>query len=904
MKKILFPFVACVVALTPMSVFAHATPINPQPHSGAILQEAPTEVSITFSERLESGSSLIRVIDESGARVERGEAVVGGEGRTLAVPISVADGIYIVQWSVVSKDDGHFTRGSYAFSVGNRIPPSSSNEEVVQIATTKEATLLFIEFVGNSILWGLLALFLIARESRLRKTFSILSLLAVCAALIGAGGQLYLKSHELAGLHGVNLFEGLHLYWHTSAGFATALRAIALTVGGLLGALYGFRKVSTTLVVLGIPLLVFAYFRAIISHATANPFYPQFSVAVNFVHVIEKDLWFGALAVLCVLLIVRTRESIVQSLVPRTIAMLSMNLAILAASAGYIVWLHLKGFENIMGSNWGSAFLPLSVCAATLIMIHSVVVFVLRSSATNIKRYIVPLIGVEVAAAMLVVFFSSVVIITSPPPHSSISVFSERDAATVLQLSRSPFEDGMVLLTTGNTRGEPTVIIGARDGGLQPSLIQRFENGYVFPSSLIGMEETSVHVIVPRDGSYDAQATFRVSAHDFDSSHAHGRTLDLFTVVAIVLVLLGVCYSVWLRANARIEAVPLDLKFVGSRIFAAGLLACVVMFAAAGTATRVFNNPFKEACENDGNMWHIMQPTKAGVPVSSEAREGCMWGMGQYSYQFSDGREYEYLNHLGPATVTMESIPETARVGQPTAMTFTLTNADGRPATLLVDMEKYMHVVIVSKDQSVFAHIHPDDKRPLRPEEIERSTFTVEYAFPKAGEYLISVDYAHGTQLESKQFTVRVAGSPQQSGEVLTYQSPGTFGGYQVTMDSNGASAEKVTTLKFKVTKDGGDVTTLQPYLAAVSHISVVKNDFSAFIHTHGEYHAPGTVVPPVLVKNGKIVHSMAAMTAPVQFGPTFDAHVLFPLSGRYTVWAQFNDGVQVIPASFTVDVE
>ncbi len=901
MNKITATIIFSILAL-PAIAFAHATPLEMHPRSGSQLQESPTEISIRFSERLESASSRIKVTDESGARVEEGVAHVSDDGYTLSAPLRAPDGIYAVTWSVVSQDDGHFTRGSYAFSVGARAAPTASSEEVVKIAGATEATLMFIEFVGNSILWGILALYLLSGESRLRKMFSVLALCAAASALIGSGGQLLLKSHELAGLHATGLWDAFHLYSHTVAGHSTIVRGIALVLGGIGAALLGFRSKHVTVAILGIPLLVFAYYRAIVSHATANPFFPDLSIWMNFVHVIEKDLWLGVLFVFCVILASRHRESIVPSVLPRTVALLSANLAVLSASAGYIVWLHLKSFSNIVSTAWGQAFLPLAVCAFFLIALHTYHVVGLRFRPHVIKKYLAATFGGMCAAAAFVVFFSSVVIITSPPPHESVREFSSTDKGTEITLSRAPYDDTMALLTVTGPHEKPTVVIGARDGGLQPVLIQRFEGGYMFPWALVGAQNT-VTVIAPRPGSYDAQVSFELSSALFAKSDGHGRTFDFFTLSMLVLTLIGIVYSIVLRYLSSAFG-TVEVRHAGPRALIGALLASVAILGISGGTSVLLKNEFEAACVNDGNMWHMMQPTYEGVPTLGEAREGCMWGMGKYFYQFADQREYEYLSSLGTTTVRMDTLPLSIRAGVPAKLKFTLRNADGTPATLLVDMEKYIHVVVVSKDESVFAHIHPDDVRPLTEKDINSSTFTVEHTFPTSGEYLVSVDFAHGTQLESKQFTLQISGSPAQVTDVRTYVSPGVFRGYTVALDHGGARAEEVTTLRFNVSKDGVPVTTLQPYLSAVSHVSVVKDDLSEFIHTHGEYHAPGTPYPPVVVRNGKIIHSMSSMTAPATFGPAFEAHVLFPSRGRYTVWAQINTGTEVVPTSFTVDVE
>jgi hypothetical protein len=125
-----------------------------------------------------------------------------------------------------------------------------------------------------------------------------------------------------------------------------------------------------------------------------------------------------------------------------------------------------------------------------------------------------------------------------------------------------------------------------------------------------------------------------------------------------------------------------------------------------------------------------------------------------------------------------------------------------------------------------------------------------------------------------------------------------------VVLDAGVPYAGEVTTIRYTITKDGKPVTNIIPYLEAAMHLSVIKNDLSAFLHVHGEVHPPGVPYPPVIVKNGQVVHSMAMMVLPPVFGPKIEAHLIFPSEGLYTVRGEFKVGSNVIPTSFTVRVE
>ncbi len=920
----------------PASASAHAAPVHSEPQSAATVQSVPPGINIEFSERVDGSASSIRVTGPSGAAVSTEHARVSlDDARELSVPIRPdGDGTYLVSWSVVSADDGHFTKGAYPFAVGAGVTVDTSgaaDTEMVQISTTPEAMSIAVELMGNGFLLAIILLFMFAfRPLRSHTAFiehtkqitrGYLFVLFAGALLVfsGALAQIIIKSQSLAGLQAIDFRSAVALYVHTVAGAATVYRMLAVvavcTVAAIgIKRIIASRTVTSFEVVMLLAMSAFEYFRAVISHATANPFHPHLSVAVNFVHLIEKDFWAGAAGIALCMACSRRLWPLFSAAVPRIFLLLAVDLISVSVTACYIVWLHLKSFQNLFSTQWGVVFMQLLIVAVCLVTVRLYHVFAYRYRPQLFLRYLIVSLAAEFAFAMLVVYCSSVVIITSPPLAMPDQQFRTVDQGVAITLEQDAYEDGMLLISAQGTGVfTPAVAIEGTDGSPEISvdLSRRFNDGYTFPSAVLsGAGPFNVSITVPQAHGYDAHAQFAVPK-DFIAARSleEYRTFDRFTVCVILIAIAALLFALIVY---RFSTLPVSMR--GSsprRVFPefAGLIMFLLFSFFGATLVTAYggsslSNPYKSECESDGNMWHLMLPTVAGTPVSQTPREGCMWGMGRFPYQFPDRRAYDYLSTLGTSTVSFTNTPEHLTEGVPATLTFALKNSDGTPATLLVDMEKYIHIVIISKDESVFAHIHPDDVRPLTAESIAASTFSAVYTFPKAGTYLIAVDYAHGTQLESQHFEVQVLGSTAQTDTPHTFASPGVYDGYGVSMDASGVTAGSVATLRFNVTQNGAPVTDMSPYLSAVSHISVVKNDLSTFIHTHGEVHAPGTPLPVITVKNGQVIHSMASMTSPTTFGPNFEAHVIFPTAGRYTVWAQFKRGDLVVPASFTVDVE
>ena len=105
-----------VILLEPSSAWAHAVPRTTLPTANAVMQEAPHEITIRFSERVEPRASSLQVLDSLGRRLDDGTATVVPDDPWLyhvTLP-AFAAGVYTVSWRVMSADDGHVTEGTYA----------------------------------------------------------------------------------------------------------------------------------------------------------------------------------------------------------------------------------------------------------------------------------------------------------------------------------------------------------------------------------------------------------------------------------------------------------------------------------------------------------------------------------------------------------------------------------------------------------------------------------------------------------------------------------------------------------------------------------------------------------------------------------------------------------------------
>ncbi|WP_037306151.1 hypothetical protein [Amycolatopsis orientalis] len=219
---------------------------------------------------------------------------------------------------------------------------------------------------------------------------------------------------------------------------------------------------------------------------------------------------------------------------------------------------------------------------------------------------------------------------------------------------------------------------------------------------------------------------------------------------------------------------------------------------------------------------------------------------------------------LTPTTTTL-----TPGTTQP--FSFRILGPDGAPVTGYdVEHEKRMHLIVVRRDTAGFQHVHPELGAD--------GVWTVPLALPEAGSYRVFADFkpAGGT---ATTLGVDVAAAGDFRPVDHRPSRVANVDGYQVRLDGDLAPgrSSKVT---LTVTKDGRDVTDLQPYLGAYGHLVALRGGDLAYLHVHPDGE-PG---------DGR--------TAPGP-GITFFAEV--PSDGLYRLFLDFQHQGKVRTAEFTV---
>jgi copper transport protein len=274
------------------SAGAHANYIRSNPAADARLLRPPTEVRVVFSEPPDARASRIEVLDTQGRRVDRGDTALSDEENGLIVSLSeIDDGGYVVSWQVLSTVDGHTTRGSFVFAVGDaELPALPEVGEAYAPPRPLEIAGRAASFLGLALLVGGALFMLLVRqrpgsaEVRREQLFlaggGALLVIGAVALLLEQGGQSPARLTSLLSLRGL---VGVAVLAAASFLAPRRLRFVALAAG-IVGA------ITATLV----------------SHAAATG---QISEAIlDVTHVLAATAWAGGVMAMVAVLLPSARS--------------------------------------------------------------------------------------------------------------------------------------------------------------------------------------------------------------------------------------------------------------------------------------------------------------------------------------------------------------------------------------------------------------------------------------------------------------------------------------------------------------------------------------------------------------------------------------------------------------------
>lgn len=211
--------------------------------------------------------------------------------------------------------------------------------------------------------------------------------------------------------------------------------------------------------------------------------------------------------------------------------------------------------------------------------------------------------------------------------------------------------------------------------------------------------------------------------------------------------------------------------------------------------------------------------------------------------------------------------PESLKPGDTVTLTFRVLNPITGQTVRSFEIvhEKLMHLFLVSENLEFFAHVHPVPQPD--------GSFTLDVRLPYGGMYRMLADYyPSGSVPQLAVNTLFVSGAPQLRKIVPAFAPcPAENLTASLRLDPD----PPIAGLESKLLYTLSPATKLQHYLGAWAHMLVVSSDLIDLLHLH-----------PFLVNGGNM-----------QF------NVIFPRSGIYRMWTQFQRENIVNTVVFTVPV-
>jgi copper transport protein len=368
-----------VALLTSGVVFAHADIARSDPAANAVLEVAPAQVTIEFTEAVEPRLSRIEVLYDDGSVADNNDTARDpNDPKVLRVSLKEPrEGTYIVSWRALSEADGHVTSGSFVFSVGQPIDRTKAGATTTGAVTSPlDMIARALTFIGQAVIAGAVAFrWLVWRpalkSAQLADTVDQQSLplikrvLIVALAVAGAGALFMLLAQ--AGSSGGTIGDWLG----TRVGRIWLGRvATLIAIGVLLDDIAACARAATargsrfgTIASIWLPGQLL-FLTTLTSHSAAVSTPPIVPFAADFMHLIATSIWVGGLALMAFVVprVVQTLNAEDRSwLWLRTVVNFStiaaVAVGVLIITGSYLSFLHIGSWTALIGTAYGRTLL-------------------------------------------------------------------------------------------------------------------------------------------------------------------------------------------------------------------------------------------------------------------------------------------------------------------------------------------------------------------------------------------------------------------------------------------------------------------------------------------------------------------------------------------------------------------
>lgn len=433
---LLMSFAGLLFAASP--ALAHAELLSSDPAPGAVLDAAPTSIMLVFTEPIEISLGAIRLFDGAGNQVDIGKATHPA-GHTEQVRVALgdlADGSYVVDWSVVSSDS-HPVRAAYTFQVG---ATSTLTSGLLDGILSRKAASTPAE-VGLAVSRGLIALALAVVFGVLAAVFlgvvslgSRLRLITLISAAVGAIAGAIALPLQVAYATGQSLgvitdSSAWSSMLESRVGVAWAVRAVVILACGVALTLTVSRRASVWWrALLGAGLLAVGVASAFGGHGATGR-WQIIGIVATVAHLGGMAVWLGGLVAVLV-----SFADIDDSSVRRFSKVAFVSILVVALSGVVQALRQLGSFNALTNTSYGTLLIWKVIAVAVLVAIAAVsrqathgkaLGRITADSVTIDRARLVRVVVIEAVLAVVILGVTSLLIAANPTVANGPTTFSQ-----------------------------------------------------------------------------------------------------------------------------------------------------------------------------------------------------------------------------------------------------------------------------------------------------------------------------------------------------------------------------------------------------------------------------------------------------------------------------------------------
>jgi copper transport protein len=430
-------------------VSAHGQLDSSSPAPAAVLETAPSEISLDFNEPVTPVARSIEIYNQDGQRIVLGEALLSPDDPSVLIAKDVPaipDGLYVVAWRAVSND-GHAIEGAYSFQIGASAPIVATSDLIANVLSGQDGpqglswlmgVAKFLGFLGLCLALGCLAM-LAGGSISSRRVISFVGVgwifAAVGALVLFIAQGPYATAGTWSDLFDTSLWSDVYA---TRLGKALVVRELLLLSllvliwslrGNFARTLTSWWRSTTLLVGVGIVLTFSAS-----GHPSASSL-AGIAVFVDALHFSSVILWVGGLIVVACGGVMRSAHADV--VVRRFSRMATFAIPITVLTGLWQTWHLVPALSDITQTAWGKALLIKTCFVIAAVTLGGFARWLVqRGEGHSIHRIIV----VEFLIATVVLGVTAGMLAKSPEVTEANAVFSTQlvEGDTIVGIAVTP----------------------------------------------------------------------------------------------------------------------------------------------------------------------------------------------------------------------------------------------------------------------------------------------------------------------------------------------------------------------------------------------------------------------------------------------------------------------------------